>query len=55
MAGDGDYVPLLEETKRGKLAFGSFFRDHATSPEMALACDTFFDIDDAFKTFWTAP
>lgn len=44
IAGDGDYVPLVEEVKRlGKNVF-VYFPEQWTSRELMLAADGFFDI-----------
>jgi uncharacterized LabA/DUF88 family protein len=53
IAGDGDYVPLLEEVKRlGKVMYGAFFAGTGLSPQFRLACDTFFIIDETFEARW---
>jgi uncharacterized LabA/DUF88 family protein len=55
VAGDGDYVPLVTEVKRlGKLVFVVFFStgELGLSPELRLASDTFFGLDDAFTSAW---
>lgn len=55
VAGDGDYVPLVEEVKRlGKLVFVYFF-ESVTSPELKLCADGFSDITDEFIKCATAP
>lgn len=52
MAGDGDYVPLVEEVKRlGKLVYVCFF-SNGLSPELKLACDGFCDITESFLANW---
>ena len=44
VAGDGDYLPLVEEVKRlGKQVFVNFI-GQCTSPHLKLAADTFVDI-----------
>jgi len=56
IAGDGDYVPLIEEVKRlGKLVFVLFFRepDAGLSDELRLAADNFIDLSDVFFEKWT--
>jgi uncharacterized LabA/DUF88 family protein len=58
IAGDGDYVPLVEEVKRmGKIVVCLFFEKHGLSPDLRIACDEFFDLErpfhekiDRFKT-----
>jgi uncharacterized LabA/DUF88 family protein len=53
IAGDGDYIPLLEEVKRrGKVVLGSFFSEEGLNPEFPLACDAFFPIDEIFEARW---
>ena len=52
-AGDGDYVPLVEEVKRlGKRVIICFFRNEGLSPELRLASDEFMDITDHFVQQW---
>jgi len=54
-AGDGDYVPLLEEVARlGKQVHVMFFPNHGMSPALRLASDTFHHIDDLFVEHWSA-
>lgn len=54
VAGDGDYVPLVEEVKRlGKQVFVAFFKDNGLSPELRLASDRFFDLTEVFVRNWT--
>jgi hypothetical protein len=46
VAGDGDYVPLVEEVKRqGKLVVCMFFSDCGLNPALKLACDEFIDLN----------
>jgi hypothetical protein len=41
VAGDEDYVGLVNEVKRyGPRIYGAFF-EHGLSPELRLSCDTF--------------
>lgn len=55
LAGDGDYVPVIEEVKRaGKLVYGGFFRQsQGFNPKFRLACDEFWDLTDFLKTEWS--
>ena len=54
-AGDGDYVPLVEEVKRlGKRVMIYFFKDEGLSPELRLAADGFSDITGRFVQQWIA-
>lgn len=49
VAGDGDYVPLVEEIKRaGKLALLWYFDNDSLSPALKLAAD---DIEDYTRYF----
>jgi uncharacterized LabA/DUF88 family protein len=53
VAGDGDYVPLVEEVKRlGKVVYVCFFRGSGLNENLMLAADTFFHIDDFFFEQW---
>lgn len=55
VAGDEDYLPLLEEIKRlGKIACLYFFEDEigGLSPKLRLASDFFQSIDKATFEFW---
>jgi uncharacterized LabA/DUF88 family protein len=53
VAGDGDYVPLVEEVKRrGKVVQVVFFADCGTSPELRLASDGFVDWSSDFIHIW---
>jgi uncharacterized LabA/DUF88 family protein len=57
VAGDGDYVPLVEEVKRlGKVVYVAFFRGEGLglSPELRLASDMFLEMDGFFAERWTA-
>ncbi len=48
-AGDGDYVPLVEEVKRlGKVVYIMFFQGSGVNNELRLASDTFLYIDEFF-------
>jgi len=53
VAGDGDYVPLVEELKRlGKRVHIAFFENDGMNPELKLACDAFQDITPFFIASW---
>ena len=55
VAGDGDYVPLVEEVKRlGKQVFVLFFEKEGLglSAELRRSADRFFPFDDLFGEFW---
>lgn len=52
MAGDGGYVPLVEEVKRlGKPVLLWFF-SNGLSPDLRRTCDEFHDLTSTFVTFW---
>lgn len=52
-AGDGDYVPLVEEIKRlGKIVFVAFFEREGMNSDLKLASDFFVPIDDALIDSW---
>lgn len=54
VAGDADYVPLVEEVKRfGKVVHVVFFGSHGLSPDLRRSADVFLDISDIFKAAWT--
>ena len=54
-AGDGDYVPLVEEVKRlGKIVVIAFFEEEGMNPDLRLASDFFVPIDAAFIDSWGA-
>jgi hypothetical protein len=55
IAGDGDYVPLVDEVKRlGKLVYVIFFTDPAAglSDGLRLAADYFLDLTATFFERW---
>jgi hypothetical protein len=54
VAGDGDYVPLIQEVKRvGKNVFVSFFGEGAgLAKEVRLVADRFSDFTAQFVTRW---
>jgi hypothetical protein len=52
-AGDGDYVPLVEEVKRlGKVVYVCFFEGSGLNENLVLASDSFFYLDDFFLKQW---
>jgi len=58
LAGDGDYVPLVEEVKRlGKQVHVAFFDTEGLglSPELRLASDHFWILEPAFANAWSKP
>jgi uncharacterized LabA/DUF88 family protein len=53
LAGDGDYVPLVEEVKRfGKIVVCIFFGGNGLSPTLKIACDEFLDVGPPFIESW---
>ncbi len=53
VAGDGDYVPLVEEVKRlGKLVYLWFFAEAGLNPKLRLASDHFVDATSTFVETW---
>jgi NYN domain-containing protein len=55
VAGDGDYVPLVQEVKRmGKNVFLAFFGgpDDGLNEELRLAADQFYAIEGWFRDLW---
>jgi hypothetical protein len=57
VAGDGDYVPLVQEVKRlGKLVYVVFFEESlGLSEDLVRAADIFFDIRKYFCQKWGEP
>jgi NYN domain len=52
-AGDGDYVPMVEEVKRmGKVVYVAAFYESGLSPTLRLASDECFGIDKFFFDQW---
>lgn len=52
-AGDGDYLPLVEEVKRlGKIVCVLFFESEGLNPTLKLAADYFLPIDEVFCDSW---
>jgi uncharacterized LabA/DUF88 family protein len=58
VAGDGDYVPLVEEVKRrGKIVYVAFFDGNPTlgmSSDLRLASDRFISLNKTFVATWSA-
>jgi hypothetical protein len=53
VAGDADYVPLVNEVKRlGKTLIVCFFSDSGLSSKLRLAADDFLSVDQAFRWGW---
>ncbi|MFT3714057.1 MAG: NYN domain-containing protein [Archangium sp.] len=53
VAGDADFVPLVEEVKRlGKQVFVLFFATQGTGEELKRHADTFFDFEAKFREYW---
>ena len=53
IAGDGDYVPLVDEVKRlGKGVYVAFFSRCGLAQELARSSDTFFDLTNLFHKRW---
>lgn len=53
IAGDGDYVPLVQEVKRhGKVVYVSFFEDEGLSKELWMASDFYFEMKPFFLDRW---
>ena len=53
IAGDGDYVPLVQEVKRlGKVVYLEFFEHCGLSPDLHLAADLFFEMQPFFLDRW---
>jgi uncharacterized LabA/DUF88 family protein len=53
-AGDGDYVPLVNEVKRmGKVVYLAFFEQRCLSDKLALAADITFDLETRFLKQWS--
>ncbi len=57
VAGDGDYVPLVEEVKRlGKVVHVAFFigKGNGLNPNLRLASDYLWGLEDSFAQNWKA-
>jgi uncharacterized LabA/DUF88 family protein len=53
LAGDGDYVPMVEEAKRaGRRVVVAFFEKHGLNPQLRIAADHFIDLSDSFEKAW---
>lgn len=53
IAGDGDYVPLIDEVKRqGKVVYLVFFKDTGLSKELWMAADSYFEMKQFFIDCW---
>lgn len=53
IAGDGDYVPLVEELKRlGKVIYVMFFRQNGLSAALRLSSDMYFELDEFYAQQW---
>src|SRR5437879_610617 len=53
IAGDGDYVPLVEEVKRlGKRVYLLFFQEEGLNPALRLASDEFLDLTSILVSQW---
>lgn len=53
VAGDGDYVPVVQEAKRlGKRIYVAFFDGKWLSPELKLSADRFYEMTPFFKEKW---
>ena len=53
VAGDGDYLPVVEEVKRlGKLVYVWFFAQEGLHPDLRLAADYFKDISEDLVGSW---
>lgn len=56
VAGDGDYVPMVNEVKRmGKVVYVAFLYDHGLSPALRLASDECFRLNEFFSKQWQQP
>lgn len=53
VAGDGDYVPMVNEVKRmGKVVYVAFLYDHGLSSALRLVSDECFRLDEFFCKQW---
>ena len=53
VAGDGDYVPLVQEVKRlGKTVYLEFFKNYGLNEELYLASDSYFEMEQFFVDQW---
>jgi uncharacterized LabA/DUF88 family protein len=52
-AGDGDYVPMVNEVKRmGKVVYVASFYESGLNPALRLAADEYFPLDEFFCEQW---
>ncbi len=53
IAGDGDYVPLIEEVKRqGKVVYLVFFEDEGLNKDLWMAADFYLEMKQFFVDSW---
>jgi uncharacterized LabA/DUF88 family protein len=53
IAGDGDYVPLVEEVKRlGKVVYLVFFEEEGLNQDLWMAADSYFEMKPFFLDCW---
>lgn len=53
VAGDGDYIPLVEEVKRlGKVVYLVFFKDEGLNQDLWMAADSYFEMKQFFLDCW---
>jgi hypothetical protein len=53
VAGDADYIPLVDEVKRrGKNVAVAFFASYGLNPALRLSADGFRDITNDFASMW---
>jgi len=55
IAGDGDYVPLIQEVQRlGKVVYVAFFSEEQAglSKELRITADGFYDLGTKFSKYW---
>jgi uncharacterized LabA/DUF88 family protein len=55
LAGDGDYLPLVEELKReGKAVVVCFFESTGLNPRLRREADDFVNLDELFLRAWAS-
>lgn len=55
VAGDGDYVPLVNAVKQaGKMVVVSFLKEYGLNDSLRLAADDFFDLSKWLEERWRA-
>lgn len=55
IAGDGDYIPLINEVKRlGKVVYVLAFANSGLNPELRISSDRFFEMEPFFYDTWFA-